>query len=125
MSGRGSRREAARLLCAVAAAALAASPAWSQTAPPPADPAELDPNAPLDTLPNIGVDWPELNTPDVTPPAPSLANPKPQAAASEAAAATGQIRYSWDVEGLAPTGDSEDLLAAFRHQSALEADRKK
>jgi translocation and assembly module TamA len=61
MSGRGSRLEAARLLCAAAAATLASVEASAQTSPqPPTDPAELDPNAPLAPMPDLGVAWPDL-----------------------------------------------------------------
>ncbi len=35
-----------------------------------------------------------------------------------------QLRYTWAIEGLGNLGNSEDLLKAFRQQSALEADRK-
>src|SRR6185312_3508706 len=38
--------------------------------------------------------------------------------------ATGTIRYTLDVEGLASVAGAEDLLKAFRQQSTLEAERK-
>ncbi|MBA3835715.1 MAG: hypothetical protein H0X53_07745, partial [Sphingomonas sp.] len=49
-------RGAARLLCAAATLALACQPALAQQV---ADelPA-LDPSAPLDAMPDLGVDWP-------------------------------------------------------------------
>ena len=70
MSGRGSRLGAARLLCAAAAVALVPGAASAQAAPPPppTDPAELDPNAPLDAMPDLGVAWPELKASDTAPP---------------------------------------------------------
>jgi translocation and assembly module TamA len=108
---------------------LAAAPALGQSAAPPPsppEPAELDPNAPLDPMPDLGVDWPDLNAKD------SAITPPPGAeAAIEAPAApvadetSSDIRYSWTVEGLANVGNAEDLLKAFRQHSALEADRKK
>jgi translocation and assembly module TamA len=120
MSGRGSTRIAARLLCAAAFSAFA-TPAVAQTAtppPPPPDAAELDPSAPLAPLPDLGVDWPDLNARDTTEPAPTEeTSAAPDQNASE-------VRYVWTVEGLAPVGNAEDLLAEFRKQSALEADRK-
>ena len=125
MSGWGSRRDAARLLCAAAAAAFP-SPVWAQEAvPPPASPppdaAELDPSAPLDALPDLGVAWPELNATDTAPP-PAPATPeKKQARRSETG---GDIHYTVRVEGLAPIGNAEDLLHDFRKQSMLEAERK-
>jgi translocation and assembly module TamA len=131
MSGRGSRVRAARLLCAAAAAAFA-FPVRAQTAPPPAsqpqDPAELDPSAPLDPLPDLGVPWPELNTKETATPPPA-SNPavgtKKKEATTAVADAAGNIRYTVEVQGLASVGAAEDLLHAFRQQSALEDQRKK
>jgi translocation and assembly module TamA len=133
MSGRGSRVGAARLLCAAAAAAFAL-PAQAQTAAPPAptspvqDPAELDPSAPLDPLPDLGVAWPELNAKETAAPPPA-ANPavgtKKKEATTAVADAAGNIRYIVAVEGLASVGAAEELLHSFRQQSALEAERKK
>jgi translocation and assembly module TamA len=134
MSGRGSwaRSAVARLLCAAAAAALAGVPALAQPAPapvpaPPAPqtpPAELDPSEPLDPLPGLGVEWPDLNAKDEAP-APAEAAPSQPTAAAAAAEPEGERRYSMRVEGLASVGNSAELLTAFRKQSALEADRKK
>jgi translocation and assembly module TamA len=133
MSGRGSRVGAARLLCAAAAAAFAL-PAQAQTAAPqaptspPQDPAELDPSAPLDPLPDLGVAWPELNAKETAAPPPA-ANPavgtKKMEATTAVADAAGNIRYIVAVEGLASVGAAEELLRSFRQQSALEAERKK
>jgi translocation and assembly module TamA len=119
---------AARLLGAAAVAALCATRTAAQTAPPePVGPAELDPNAPLAPMPDLGVAWPDLNASDTTPaenPAPNAA-PAPANGKAEAAKdGTGNIRYTWSIEGLGPVGDEEELLKAFRKQSALEADRK-
>jgi translocation and assembly module TamA len=129
MSGRGSRAIAARLLSAAASAALASAPAFAQSAqtpPPPSPPdaAELDPSAPLAPMPDLGVDWPDLNAKDSEPPQAQPEGPKGQAAASAVTDENNEIRYSLAVEGLAAIGNSEELLKAFRQQSALEADRK-
>ena len=123
MTGRGWSVGAARLLCAAGCAALGASPGFGQTAPPPAPPpaesGELDPNAPLAPLPDLGVDWPDLNAKDTTLPA------QPEASApAETTDATGTLRYTVEVEGLSSVGAAEDLLAAFRKQSTLQAERK-
>ena len=117
---------AARLLCAAAMLSLA-SAVLAQAAQPgpqpqpqttePPDAAELDPSAPLAPLPDLGVDWPDLNARDTTAPAPATAG----AAPSENASTT---RYTWTLEGLGSLAGAEDLLLAFRKQSALEADRK-
>ena len=129
MTGRGSSAGAARLLCAAACAALAGAPAFAQTAPAPqqpqpTEPAELDPNAPLAPMPDLGVEWPDLNATDTAaPPAATPATPsKGKAAAVEDGA--GDIRYTVAVEGLDAIGGADDLLAAFRQQSTLEAERK-
>ena len=125
MSGWGSRAIAARLLCAAALVASPAAPIVAQAVqpPPPPDAAELDPNAPLDPMPGLGVDWPDLNATEPRPEAaPSV--PKGQASASDVTDQNDEIRYTVEVEGLAAIGNSEELLKAFRQQSALEADRK-
>jgi translocation and assembly module TamA len=109
---------AARLLCAAATAALWTAVAQAQAAPPPPDPAELDPNAPLDAMPDLGVDWPDLNATETTP-----AGSAPSTQKTTSAERTGETRYTVDIEGL-PAGNAEELLKAFRQQSALEADRK-
>jgi translocation and assembly module TamA len=127
MTGWGSSVGAARLLCAAACAALAAAPAFGQAAPqpaappPPNPPAELDPNAPLAAMPDLGVEWPDLKAKDT--------NLSPQAAAPAAPAqttqATGTLRYAVEVDGLSAIGGSAELVDAFRKQSTLEAERKK
>jgi translocation and assembly module TamA len=126
MIGRGSRLGAARLLCAAAALAFVPTIAWAQAAPPPPpDPAELDPNAPLDPMPDLGVAWPELKASDTTPPPQAAPAPsKRQAKNRQAEASGGDIRYTVQVEGLAAIGDAEDLLHDFRQQSALQAEHK-
>lgn len=129
MTGRGSREGVARLLCAAACAGLWTAPALAQTAPvqspspPPAAEPELDPNAPMAPLPDLGVEWPDLNAKDTTlTPAPQASAPAAQRATNTEA--TGSLRYTVDVEGLSAIGDAEDLLKAFRQQSTLEAERK-
>ena len=47
-----------------------------------------------------------------------------QAASAQTTDETGELRYTVAVEGLDAVGNAEDLLTAFRKQSALEADRK-
>jgi translocation and assembly module TamA len=106
-----------RLLCAAAACTFAAAAAAQNV--PPQDPAELDPSAPLDPMPDLGVDWPDLNPGEEAPAAPAAGEPQPQQAEL-----AGERKYTVTVEGLAGVGDVEELLDAFRKQSALEADRK-
>src|SRR5436190_18409975 len=113
MDGRGSTRRAARLLCAAAICALAHVPSLAQTAPPPPpaqppDAAELDPNAPLAPLPDLGVAWPDLSTPEPTP-APATEQPgQVPTAGATLDEGTSEIRYSVIVEGLSAVGRFED-----------------
>ena len=120
MSGWGSRQLAARLLCAAALSALCWTPAHAQ-----APSSELDPSAPLDPMPDLGVDWPDLDAEDSLPlPAepPTAATPAPPATTDDEGPS--ERRYTVTVQGIAGVGDTEALLDAFHKQSALEAERK-
>jgi translocation and assembly module TamA len=76
---------------------------------------ELDPSAPLDPLPDLGVEWPTIE-----------AEPAPLAAAEAPATFEDrELRYSVRVEGLERLGATEELTEAFEAQSALEARRSK
>jgi translocation and assembly module TamA len=107
----------------------AAAFAQTTSAPPPAqappqpvpDAAELDPSAPLAPLPDLGVDWPDLNAKEQVAPAPATGNAPASAALDQAG---GDIRYVWTIEGIGSVGNAEELLKTFRRQSALEKDRK-
>jgi translocation and assembly module TamA len=128
MSGRKSTRLAARLLCAAGACAVSASSALAQTsasptAIPSGDPAELDPSAPLEPMPDLGVEWPDPNAKDAEPAA-STTEPDGETAVAPAASQADR-RYSVIVEGIAAIGNTEELLKTFRQQSALESNRKK
>jgi translocation and assembly module TamA len=122
MSGRGPARIAARLLGAAALSALVIEPAVAQPTPA----GELDPAAPLDAMPELGVEWPDLDVPDqiAAPPGQAPAEPAP-APLSSLDEDTGEQRYAVAVEGLAGITDPAKVLAAFRQQSALEGDRRK
>jgi len=124
MSGRGSARRAARLQCAAALSLFCGAPALAQTkpapAPAPTDPAELDPSAPLDALPGLGVDWPTLDATDQTSSAESSQTQQEQVTAEDA----GERSYVVEIRGMGSFSASEDLLKAFRSQSTLEANRK-
>jgi len=95
----------------------------AQAAPPaplpPSEPAELDPNAPLGPMPDLGVAWPMLDAKDTAAPPASAAAPQ-----RRPAPVAGDIHYAVEVEGLASVSDAAELLRAFRQQSALEAERK-
>jgi len=119
----GSRVTSARWICAAAVTALVPGPLLAQAAPPPvavpSDPAELDPDAPLAPLPDLGVAWPELNAKDTAPP-----TTPPPATKRQRLPVAGDLRYTLEVEGLASVSSAEVILRAFRQQSALEAERK-
>ena len=112
------KRSKARLFAVAACGlALCAPSAAQQPAP---DAAELDPDAPLDAMPDLGVEWPDMNAPDAAP------EPQASADATEETGAAVSIddsaaarRYMVRVEGLAGA-DSEALLTAFRDQSVLD-----
>ena len=115
MSGRGSARLAARLLCVAAVSALGSNAASAQ-----APTSELDPNAPLDAMPDLGVEWPDLDAPDAPSPVePAASEPPPPADEGPS-----ERHYAVAVEGLASVGDAESLLEAFRKQSTLEEGRR-
>ena len=118
MSGRGSKRLAARLLCAAAVSAFAGSVALAQSSD------ELDPAAPLDPMPELGVEWPDLDaTEPVAPTAQPNAAPAEQAAVEQVASeGPSEQRYTVSVEGTSALPDAAELLEAFRKASALEKD---
>jgi len=134
MKWRGEAREAARLLCAAAVAFVLAAPALAQPAPS-GDPTELDPSAPLEPMPDLGVDWPDPGASDRPSPAPSpdqAADPQPTPAEPPAEAAvteddrasdSAELRYSVVLQGLENIGSAAELVSAFDTQSALRKDR--
>lgn len=121
-------------MCAAAFVA-AGSPARAAQEPaiPPSDipgSAELDPNAPLDPLPDLGVGWPDLDTAgEIAAPRPAVAPPAARGKAEAKNLLTddgsGERRYGWSISGLEGIGDSAAMLATFRQQSALEEGRRK
>ena len=72
-------------------------------------------------MPDLGIAWPELDAKETTPPP---VTPTTTRKGRAVASAAGDIRYTVQVDGLGPVGDSEELLRTFRQQSALEAERK-
>ena len=91
------------------------APAFAQSMPP--NSAELDPSAPLDPLPDLGVEWPDLNAPE----AEATPAETPQ---DETITDSDGRRYSWAVRGIDEIGDREKLIADFEAQSALHAGRR-
>jgi len=109
----------ARLLCAAASIALLGPPAFAQDFPPPPASPDLDPSAPLDPMPDIGVEWPDL---DKAPP--EELPPEEPAATSGVVESAAELRYAIAIEGLERIGNAEELVAAFEKQSALFEGRK-
>ena len=119
-------RGRACLLAAAACGLVLAAPSRAQ--PAPTDPAELDPNAPLDPMPDLGVEWPDMDKPDPVPePEPAQAG---DAAAAEEAAdqaiedSAAARRYTYRIDGMEAVADSARLLERFKKQSALAKDDK-
>ncbi len=115
-------RRAASLAIAAGAGALLAAPAVSQV--PQASAADqLDPSAPLDPLPGLGVDWPEM---DKSEPVADLPTASGTPAADVPARPVGEVedgiaalRYRVTLAGVDGALDSE-ALEGFARQSALE-----
>ncbi len=101
-------RNAGCVLCiALAATGLLAPVAYAQTQAE----SPLDPNSPMDAMPGLGVDWPDLGSPE------SVPTGEP---AAPVASDSGERRYSIALEGL--TGDERaELVARFNSLSALKA----
>jgi translocation and assembly module TamA len=106
----------ALILCPAVAFAQAAAPAPVQ-APDPLDEAgrPLDPSAPLEEWPDLGVPWPDMGADRAAPIAPD-----PGANIADSAAAR---TYSYRVEGLDGTGTAT-LMEQFRTLSTLEEHRR-
>ena len=79
--------------------------------------AELDPTAPLDPLPDLGVDWPDMKANPIE--EPSSPSAEPAQAAPSPIGADEQRRYSLLLEGIAGVDDEPALVKAFDAQSAL------
>ena len=133
MTGRGLIGGAARLLCAGGCLALGTAPAFAQdNQQPPSAPVTgesgLDPSAPMAPLPDLGVEWPQLDVKETAPPsqvaAPIKGPIKGKKQPLEETGVSGTVRYTVSVEGLSSVGGSEDLLKSFHQQSTLEAERK-
>ena len=102
-SGRGT---AFQWLAGSAGLALGMAPLCAQVTPQSTDPAELDPSAPLDPMPDLGVEWPDLNAPEPAPP-PEVEGVAPEAAAEATADAAEQVEdaaaarsYRWSISGI-------------------------
>ena len=104
--------------CAAAAILCPAAPARAQTR----GSADLDPTAPLDPMPDIGVEWPDMNAPDAVPP-PDETTPPESVETNPAKPVTIDAaevhRYTIALEGVQGVDDEPALIKAFDAQSAL------
>ena len=111
-------------------AAFAREAAWAQPVPPPAadpvvqSPDTLDPTSPLQPMPDIGVDWPDLSISE--PAAPTAAAPGDTGAAKAAAStdASAEERYDIALEGTKKIG-GDQLRPLFDSLSALVQNKGK
>ncbi len=114
-----------------AAAALACQSLFAQTPIQPNPPGELDPTAPLDPMPGLEVDWPDLNQPEPEAPpeiegvAPDTAEEATEEAAEQVEDASATRRYRWRISGLEGLAEAEEVRTGFDQRSALEGDRGK
>ena len=110
-----------RGLAAWAAAALAC-PCASALAQTPGS-AELDPTAPLEPLPDLGVEWPDMDAPDAPPPIEETDVASPESVESPPAGidldSSEVRRYSVGIVGMEGVDGGPELVAAFDAQSAL------
>ncbi len=119
------------MLGSVALALSLVAPAVAQTVPPAGEP-ELDPSAPLDPMPDLGLDWPD---PAKSQEPNGPAGPEPVAAPEQEIAAEpidavplpgeagAELRYTLIFEGLEKIGSAPELIAAFAKNSALQEGR--
>lgn len=126
--GRVQRIAAFHWLVGCAALALASAQLHAQT---PQGPADLDPSAPLEPMPDLGVEWPDMNQPDPEPPpevqavAPEAAAEATQEAADKVEDATATRNYRWTITGLEEVPEAEAVRTGFDERSVLRGDRNK
>ncbi|HMI41255.1 MAG TPA: BamA/TamA family outer membrane protein [Sphingomicrobium sp.] len=110
---------------AAAGAGLALGPPAFAQEPMPSS-SELDPSAPLDPIPDLGVAWPDLQAeePAILPPETTDHSAAPPAASGQIDDSAAARRYVVALNGVDQAVDA-DLLKAFRQQSALEGGIKK
>ena len=110
---------------AAAGAGLALGPPAFAQEPMPSS-SELDPSAPLDPIPDLGVAWPDLQAeePAILPPETTDHSAAPPAASGQIDDSAAARRYVVALNGVDQAVDA-DLLKAFLQQSALEGGIKK
>jgi translocation and assembly module TamA len=127
---RAGRGTAYRWLAGCAGLALGAAPLCAQTPPQQVDPGQLDPSAPLEPMPDLGVEWPDLSQPEpALPPevegvAPEAATEATEEAASQVEDASAARNYRWTISGLDGLTEESEIRSGFDERSTLKADRK-
>ena len=123
--GRVRRLTAFQWLTGCAVLALGAVPLSAQTPP---GSAELDPSAPLDPMPDLGVEWPDPMTPEVEAP-PEVQGVAPEAAAEATEEAAERVEdvtatraYRWTISGLEGLAEAQAIRSGFDERSVLESD---
>ena len=123
MNSRQLGRGVAAAIAAAGAGLALAQPAFAQEPMPPSS--ELDPSAPLEPLPDLGVEWPDMEAVEPSPLPPEaggeIAATPPADQLDDSAAAQ---RYAVVLGGLEAVADV-DFVKSFRQQSALEDGIKK
>jgi translocation and assembly module TamA len=127
--GRVWRIAAFQWLTGCAAIAFGAAPLTAQT--PPGDSTELDPSAPLEPMPDLGVDWPDMNQAEPAPP-PEVEAVTPEAAeevteetAEKVEDASATRAYRWTITGLEGVAEIAEVRRGFDERSVLQGDRNK
>lgn len=116
------------MMAGCAGLALGAAALRAQVVPP-VDPAELEPSAPLDPMPELDVDWPDMNIPDPAPPpeeqgiAPAVAAEATETAAQDVEDNAAR-RATWSLSGLDAIDEAAAVAAEFEKRSVLQAERK-
>ena len=113
----GGARAAARLLCAAASVALVSAPALAQQNLP-SD--TVDPSEPLDPMPDLGVEWPDLDQAPADEPLAGSPEEAPEVLVDSAT----ERHYTIAIDGLQKVGNSEALVEQFQQQSALYEGRR-
>ena len=127
MGERGHRRATAfQWLMGGVGLAIAAAPLCAQM--PPAGPGELDPSAPLEPMPDLGVEWPDMNQPEAEPP-PEVEAVEPEAAEEATEEAAERVEdiaatrpYRWTITGIRDLPDAAEIHSGFEERSVLEGD---
>jgi translocation and assembly module TamA len=123
MDSRQWGRGVAAAIAAAGAGLALPQPAFAQQPMPSSS--ELDPSAPLDPLPDLEVEWPDMDAADPAPLPPEagaeIAKPTTAEQLDDSAAAQ---RYAVALRGFEAVADA-DFLKAFSQQSALEEGIKK